>query len=35
MAELRLEVSDHIAVITLDNPPLNLWNPGWDEQLEE
>jgi enoyl-CoA hydratase len=35
MAELRLEVSDHIAVITLDNPPLNLWNAEWDEQLED
>jgi enoyl-CoA hydratase len=35
MAELRLEVSDHIAVITLDNPPLNLWNVEWDEQLED
>jgi enoyl-CoA hydratase len=32
---LTLDISDHIATITLDNPPLNLWEPEWYQQLED
>jgi enoyl-CoA hydratase len=32
---LTLDIADHIATITLDNPPLNLWEPEWYEQLED
>jgi enoyl-CoA hydratase len=31
---IRLEVDNHIAVITLDNPPLNIWEDDWSESLE-
>ncbi len=30
MSELRLEVSDYIAVITMDNPPVNAMDREWD-----
>jgi enoyl-CoA hydratase len=32
---IRLEVDDYIAVITLDNPPLNIWEEDWSETLED
>ena len=32
---LKLEVSDHIALITIDNPPLNLWSTDTSERLAE
>jgi enoyl-CoA hydratase len=32
---IRLEVDDYVAVITLDNPPLNLWEEDWSETLED
>jgi len=32
---LNLAISDHIAVITIDNPPLNLWTTDTSEQLVE
>lgn len=30
MSEIRIEVSDFIAVVTLDNPPVNAMDPDWD-----
>jgi enoyl-CoA hydratase/carnithine racemase len=32
MGELRVEVSDYIAVVTMDNPPVNAVTPDWDFQ---
>jgi enoyl-CoA hydratase len=32
---IRLEVEDYIAVITLDNPPLNLFEEDWCQTLED
>ena len=32
MSELRVEKHDHIAVVTLDNPPVNAMSPEWDIQ---
>jgi enoyl-CoA hydratase/carnithine racemase len=32
MAELHVEVSDYIAVVTMDNPPVNAAHPDWDFQ---
>ena len=29
MAELRVEVSDYIAVVTMDNPPVNAFSQDW------
>ena len=32
MSELRVEKKDFIAVVTLDNPPVNALSPDWDVQ---
>lgn len=32
MSELRVEHHGHIAVVTLDNPPVNAMSPEWDFQ---
>ena len=32
MSELRVEKHGHIAVVTLDNPPVNAMSPEWDIQ---
>jgi enoyl-CoA hydratase len=32
MAELRVEVRDYIAVVTMDNPPVNAASPDWPFQ---
>lgn len=32
MAELRVEVSDYIAVVTMDNPPVNAFSMDWNFQ---
>jgi len=32
---IGLEVDDYVAIITLDNPPLNPWESGWCETLED
>ena len=32
MSPLRVEVSDYIAVVTMDNPPVNAAEPDWDFQ---
>ncbi len=32
MAELRLEIEDGVAVVTMDNPPVNAASQEWDFQ---